>query len=214
MGVPYLEVSGGRRGISLRLGAMTVGSGSGVDIRLTDPTVARLHAELVRRGPYAYLEPLAPPRFNTQVNHRQRGVRTMLYSGDAISFGRIQCRVGGLPPAEADDTLAVHQGDFPEITTRETDLLTALCQLLRTGHPLEGYDSLYLLAVRLDVSCGDVKNHLVRLYQKLHVEQGPRRRGRLANEAIVRGLMTRPRVPHQRDARSGTPRESAGPGVR
>ena len=52
MDTPFLRVEDSGEVISLRGEVTTVGRGRGADIRLDDPSVSRLHAELVRRfGP-------------------------------------------------------------------------------------------------------------------------------------------------------------------
>src|SRR5262249_26301727 len=72
----------------------TIGRGSGVDIRLADPSVSRLHAEIVRHGPYAYVADLGLSRNGTRVNGRLVA-RRVLEEGDVLSFGAARCRVGG-----------------------------------------------------------------------------------------------------------------------
>src|SRR5690606_40568223 len=44
----------------------TVGRGRGVDILLSDSSVSRLHAEIVRRGPYAYVVAMGLSRNGTR----------------------------------------------------------------------------------------------------------------------------------------------------
>ena len=55
---PYIRVEETGDVIPLADTVTTIGRGSGVDIRLADPSVSRLHAEIVRRGPYAYVADL------------------------------------------------------------------------------------------------------------------------------------------------------------
>ena len=55
MDTPFLRVEDSGEVISLRGEVTTVGRGRGVDIHLDDPSVSRLHAELIRRGPYVYV---------------------------------------------------------------------------------------------------------------------------------------------------------------
>ena len=55
MDTPFLRAEDGGEVFPLRDDVTTVGRGRGVDIRLDDPSVSRLHAELVRRGPYVYV---------------------------------------------------------------------------------------------------------------------------------------------------------------
>src|SRR6201995_513723 len=105
----------------------TVGRGQGADIRLTDPSVSRLHAELVRRGPYVYVVDLGLSRNGTRVNGRPIA-RRVLEEGDVLSFGAARCRVGGLPAEELTEDADVRRGAAPELTRRELDVLSSLCR--------------------------------------------------------------------------------------
>lgn len=75
--------------------ATTVGRSAGCGIRLNDPSVALVHAELARRGRCVYLTALAGPIGTTRVNGRAV-TRHVLADGDVISFGQVSCVVGGL----------------------------------------------------------------------------------------------------------------------
>ena len=66
----------------------TVGRGAGVDIALEDPSVSRLHAELIRRGPHVYVSDLGLSTNGTRVNGRPIG-RRVLVEGDVLSFGNV-----------------------------------------------------------------------------------------------------------------------------
>ena len=99
MGTPFLRIEEGGEVIALRDEVTTVGRGLGVDIRLDDPSVSRLHAELVRRGPYVYVEDLGLSRNGTRVNGRPVA-RRVLDEGDVLSFGAARARIGGLPQEE------------------------------------------------------------------------------------------------------------------
>src|SRR6202046_5659187 len=96
---PFLRIEEGGEVIALRGEVTTVGRGSGVDIRLDDPSVSRLHAELVRRGPYVYVADLGLSRNGTRVNGRPVA-RRVLDEGDVLSFGAARGRIGGSPPEE------------------------------------------------------------------------------------------------------------------
>ena len=65
MDTPFLRIEDSGEVVSLRGEVTTVGRGRGVDIRLEDPSVSRLHAELVRRGPYVYVVDLGLSRNGT-----------------------------------------------------------------------------------------------------------------------------------------------------
>ncbi len=67
---PYIRIEDSGDVIQLCEAVTTIGRGAGVDIRLSDPSVSRLHAEIVRRGPYAYVTDLGLSRNGTRVNGR------------------------------------------------------------------------------------------------------------------------------------------------
>src|SRR4029077_10732903 len=96
---PFLRAEETGEVFPLREVVTTVGRGRGVDIRLDDPSVSRLHAELVRRGPYVYVVALGLSRNGTRVNGRPVA-RRVLDEGDVLSFGAARCRIGGIPPGE------------------------------------------------------------------------------------------------------------------
>jgi pSer/pThr/pTyr-binding forkhead associated (FHA) protein len=96
VGRPFLRIEETGEVVPLRDVVTTVGRGQGVDIRLDDPSVSRLHAELVRRGPYVYVVDLGLSRNGTQVNGRPVA-RRVLDEGDVLSFGAARCRIGGVP---------------------------------------------------------------------------------------------------------------------
>ena len=105
----------------------TVGRGQGVDIRLDDPSVSRLHAELVRRGPYVYVVDLGLSRNGTRVNGRPVA-RRVLDEGDVLSFGAARCRIGGIPQEQIAAEVELRRSAVPELTRRELDVLTSLCR--------------------------------------------------------------------------------------
>ena len=67
---PFIRIEDSGEVVPLRPDVTTIGRGRGVDIRLTDPSVSRLHAEFVRRGPYLYVVDLGLSRNGTRVNGR------------------------------------------------------------------------------------------------------------------------------------------------
>ena len=67
---PYIRIEDSGEVIPLGEAVTTIGRGGGVDIRLSDPSVSRLHAEIIRRGPYAYVTDLGLSRNGTRVNGR------------------------------------------------------------------------------------------------------------------------------------------------
>ena len=92
MDTPYIRIEDTGEVIPLGGEVTTVGRGLGVDVRLEDPSVSRLHAEIVRRGPYYYVADLGLSRNGTRVNGRPVA-RRVLDDGDVLTFGTARCRV-------------------------------------------------------------------------------------------------------------------------
>src|ERR1700721_4762576 len=122
---PFLRVEDSGEVISLRGEVTTVGRGQGVDIHLDDPSVSRLHAELVRRGPYVYVVDLGLSRNGTRVNGRPVA-RRVLDEGDVLSFGAARCRIGGIPQEDIAADAELRRSAAPELTRRELDGLNSL----------------------------------------------------------------------------------------
>ncbi len=85
---PHIQLASTGAQLPLQPEVTTVGRGKHVDIRLADPSVSLLHAEIVRRGPYVYVMDLGLSRNGTRVNGRLVA-RRVLADGDAITFLRI-----------------------------------------------------------------------------------------------------------------------------
>ncbi len=81
----------------------------------------------------------------------------------------------------------------PELTRRECDVLVALCHPALGGDVFTEPASVREIAAALVVTDAAVKQHLLHLYDKFGIaETGERRRVRLAQEAIRRGVVARP----------------------
>ena len=178
----------------------TIGRGSGVDIRLADPSVSRLHAEIVRHGPYAYVADLGLSRNGTRVNGRLVA-RRVLEEGDVLSFGAARCRVGGIPREDIAAEVELRRSASPELTRRELDVLTSLCRPALSDEAFVAPATAREIAADLVVTEAAVKQHLLRLYQKFRIPEGQNRRVRLANEVIALGLV-RPLPPAERPDRA------------
>jgi hypothetical protein len=184
--------------IPLRAEVTTVGRGRGADIRLEDPSVSRLHAELVRRGPYVYVVDLGLSRHGTRVNGRPVA-RRVLDHGDVLSFGAARCRIGGLQQEDLAEEADLRRPAVPELTRREQDVLVSLCRPALSDEAFAVPATAHEIATDLVVTEAAVKQHLLRLYQKFRVPEGPNRRTRLANEVVALGLV-RPMPLPQADA--------------
>lgn len=215
MEAPFIRIEDSGMVLPLRPDVTTIGRGRGVDIRLDDPSVSRLHAEIVRRGPYVYIVDMGLSRNGTRVNGRPIA-RRVLEDGDVVSFGTARCRMGGIPREDVDPDVEVRRAVAPELTRREVDVLTSLCRPALSDEAFVAPATAREIAQDLVVTEAAVKQHLLRLYQKFRIPEGPNRRTRLANEVIAMGLV-RPlppvHVPPQsRNPGDGRPGEMRGPG--
>jgi FHA domain len=188
MDTPYLQIESTSAVVWLSPDVTTVGRGHRVDICLNDPSVSKLHAEVIRRGPYAYVSDLGLSRHGTRVNGRVVAQR-LLENGDVISFGTQRCRVGGLPTEDAMPESDPRRSAIPELTRRELDVVVALCKPALSDEAFVAPATARDIAAELVVTEAAIKQHLLRLYQKLRISEGPNRRVRLANEVVARGLV-------------------------
>jgi hypothetical protein len=188
MDTPFLRIEDSGEVIQLTSEVTTIGRGKGADIRLEDPSVSRLHAEIVRRGPYVYVADLGLSRNGTRVNGRPVA-RRVLDEGDVLSFGAARCRIGGLPAEEISADSEMRRSAAPELTRRELDVLTSLCRPALSDEAFATPATAGEIAADLVVTEAAVKQHLLRLYQKFRITEGPNRRTRLANEVVALGLV-------------------------
>lgn len=213
---PQIRVEDSGDVVVLQADVTTVGRGDGVDLRLADPSVSPLHAELVRRGPYVYVVDLGLSKNGTRVNGRPIA-RRVLADGDVLTFGAARCRVCGLPADGIDAEAEPYRAATPELTRRETDVLISLCRPALSDEAFVSPATARQIAGDLVVTEAAVKQHLLRLYQKFRIAEGQGRRTRLANEVVALGLVRPlpardasthpPRVPRQDD---GTGRRLPG----
>ncbi|HEV2452412.1 MAG TPA: FHA domain-containing protein, partial [Streptosporangiaceae bacterium] len=185
---PYIRVEDSGEVFPLCAGVTTIGRGSSVDIRLRDPSVSKLHAEIIRRGAYAYVADLGLSRNGTRVNGRP-AARRVLEDGDVLSFGSARCRVSGLAHDDITAEVELRRPAAPELTRRELDVLTSLCRPALSDEAFVSPGTAREIAADLVVTEAAVKQHLLRLYQKFRVPEGPNRRTRLANEVVALGLV-------------------------
>ena len=68
METPHIRIESTGAIVRLRTDVTTIGRGKSVDVQLDHPSVSKLHAEIVRRGPYAYVSDLGLSRHGTRVN--------------------------------------------------------------------------------------------------------------------------------------------------
>jgi hypothetical protein len=185
---PCIRIEETGEAIPLRDEVTTIGRGLRVDVRLDDPSVSRLHAEIVRRGPYFYLADLGLSRNGTQVNGRPIA-RRVLEDGDVLTFGSARCRIEGLPCEEATAEAEQRRSTAPELTRRELDVLISLCRPALSDDAFITPATAKEIAGDMVVTEAAIKQHLLRLYVKFRVPEGTNRRARLANLVISLGLV-------------------------
>lgn len=188
MQTPQLRLEDSGETFALTAEVTTVGRGRGVDIALDDPSVSRLHAELVRRGDHVYVSDLGLSTNGTRVNGRPVGKR-VLSDGDVLSFGACRTRVTGLAADLTDDTVELRRISAPDLTRRECEVLTALCRPALQQEAFVAPATARDIADELVVTEAAVKQHLLRLYVKFRIPEGGNRRARLANEVISSGVV-------------------------
>jgi hypothetical protein len=185
---PYIRVEESGELVPLADDVTTVGRGQAVHVRLDDPSVSLLHAEIVRRGPYVYVVDLGLSRNGTRVNGRPVA-RRVLEDGDVLAFGAARCRVGGLAREDIPTESELRRPTVPELTRRELDVLAALCRPALSDDAFVAPATAREIAADLVVTEAAVKQHLLRLYQKFRIAGGLNRRIRLANEVVALGLV-------------------------
>ena len=188
MDTPFIRVEDTGAVVSLTGEVTIVGRGRSVDVHLDDPSVSLLHAEIVRRGPYAYVADLGLSRNGTRVNGRPVG-RRVLGDSDVVTFGTARCRVGGLLREVLPTESELRRPAVPELTRRELDVLTALCRPALSDDAFVAPATAREIAANLVVTEAAVKQHLLRLYQKFRIAGGLNRRIKLANEVVSVGLV-------------------------
>ncbi len=186
---PYLRVEDSGAVHALQPEVTTLGRGPGVHVVLEDPTVSRLHAEIVIRGPHVYVSDLGLSTNGTRVNGRPIG-RRILNDGDVISLGMARLRAGGMALSSLEsDTVELRRVVAPELTRRELEVLTCLCRPALTQEAFVAPATAREIADELVVTEAAVKQHLLRLYAKFSIPEGVNRRARLANEVVRAGVV-------------------------
>ena len=201
MELPHLRLEDTGEMFALCREITTVGRGEGVDIRLTDSSVSRLHAEIVVRGLHVYVSDLGLSVNGTRVNGRPVG-RRVLIDGDVLSFGAARTRVGGLAALhDVEPTVELRRISTPDLTRREVEVLTSLCRPALQQDAFVAPATAREIADELVVTEAAVKQHLLRLYQKFRIAEGVNRRARLANEIVSAGVVRPQPAPLQPDVR-------------
>jgi tetratricopeptide (TPR) repeat protein len=94
------------------------------------------------------------------------------------------------------ERIAPAAAPMPELTRRERDVLAALCRPLASSRPVAMPASIRDIAAELVVTEAAVKQHLLNLYDKFDIPEGPEsRRIALAREAVLRGFVASAATP-------------------
>lgn len=167
---------------------VTLGRGASNDVALTwDPRVSYVHAVVERLASEWTIRDVGS-RNGTFLNGERIFAERVVRPGDELRLGDTRLVLGVARPT--DPTTTEFGGRPPELTEREKGVLLALCRPVHSGNMLTEPATMAQIAEELVVSLSVVKKHLLRLYQKFDIhEEGHRRRGALANEAIRRGAV-------------------------
>jgi predicted component of type VI protein secretion system len=188
---PQIELISGVRSWRLELEGdrSTIGKAAENDIPLADdPTASHLHAVLERFAAGWCVTDLGSSN-GTWVNGERIWASRRLRDGDEIRVGQTRL-VFRDPLAGAGAATEAEQGP-PALTTRERDVLVALCRPLLARDMFTEPASTRAIADDLVITQAAVKQHLANLYGKFGIASGDdHRRARLANEALRRGAVS------------------------
>ena len=168
----------------------TVGKAAENDIALADDaTASHLHAVLERFAAGWCVTDLGSSN-GTWVNGERIWASRRLRHGDEIRIG--QTRLVFRDPLGSAPRAHGGRGEGrPALTTRERDVLVALCRPLLARDMFTEPASTRAIADELVITQAAVKQHLANLYDKFGVAAADdHRRARLANEALRRGAVS------------------------
>lgn len=118
------------------------------------------------------------------------GAVHLLAAGDELRLGeRTSLTFQSLAASTDDRSLTEVARPRPELTAGERRVLLALCAPVLDGDAFTPPAAVSTIAEVLSVSESAVKQQLGRLYLKFDVDDGPDRRVRLANEALLCGAV-------------------------
>lgn len=157
-----------------------------------DPTVSRLHAKFVRHAPgWVVHESGATNGVFVNGTRLSPGAAQLLANGDEVRLGeRTWLTFHTLTQSPGQRTITERPDPAPELTPGERRVLLALCAPVLDGDAFTSPAPVATMAEELFVTESAVKQQLARLYQKFDVDDGPDRRVRLANDAVLRGAVT------------------------
>ena len=188
---PQVEVISGVRSwrIPLEADRVTIGKAPENDVPLEDdPTASRLHAVLEHFSAGWCVSDLGSSN-GTTINGERIWASHRLQHGDEIRIG--QTRLVFHDPLTAQATVTQSDEAPPSLTSRERDVLLALCRPLLDRDMFTEPASTQAIAEELVITQAAVKQHLANLYDKFGTAAADdHRRARLANEALRRGAVS------------------------
>ncbi len=189
--MPQIEVMSATRSWRIDIDAprTTIGKADENDVALPDdPTASRLHAVLEQFSAGWCVIDLGSSN-GTWVNGERIWSAHRLRHGDEMRIG--QTRLIFRDFAQAVGSATEIEAEAPTLTTRERDVLVALCRPLLARDLFTEPASTRAIADELVITQAAVKQHLANLYDKFGVPSGDtNRRSRLANEALRRGAVS------------------------
>jgi pSer/pThr/pTyr-binding forkhead associated (FHA) protein len=173
---------------SLEAERATIGKAPENDISLSeDATASHLHAVL-ERFPAGWCVTDLGSSNGTRVNGERIWSSRRLRHGDEVRVG--QTRLIFRDPLSAGTETEAEDAS-PSLTTRERDVLLALCRPLLNRDIFTEPASTRTISEELVITQAAVKQHLATLYDKFGVAaQDSNRRSRLANEVLRRGAVS------------------------
>ncbi len=189
--MPQIEVMSATRSWRVEIDAprTTIGKADENDLALPDdPTASRLHAVL-EQFPAGWCVTDLGSSNGTWVNGERIWSAHGLRHGDELRIG--QTRLVFRDRAHSGGSATEIEAEAPMLTTRERDVLVALCRPLLARDLFTEPASTRAIADELVITQAAVKQHLANLYDKFGLPSGDtNRRSRLANEALRRGAVS------------------------
>lgn len=116
-------------------------------------------------------------------------VRKLRAASDADAYAIAQSQSARAHRRRSPVGVSRTTGEVPELTRRELDVLTSLCTPALREDAFAAPATAREIAADLVVTEATVKQHLLRLYRKFRIPEGPNRRTHLANIVIALGLV-------------------------
>ena len=175
--------------------ALTIGRGSGCDVRLAwDERVSRVHAALERVGSDWALVDDGLSRNGTFLNGERLNGRRRLHDGDTFVLGSTSFRFRDTSRGATKLTKVGEQlVTAASLSPTQRQIVTALCRPYKHDDPYATPASNQQIADELFLSVDAVKTHLRTLFQKFHIEDLPQnqKRVKLVERVLGLGLVSR-----------------------